>query len=404
MSTYENEAELENQYVMPTFARTPICLVSGQGMHVQDDKGNDYLDFIGGIGVCSLGHNHPKVVKAIADQAQKLVHVSNYYYIEHRGEVAKLVSDALNYGAVEDAENWKSFFANSGAEANECAMKLARLYAKRKGNGGNLIITLKGSFHGRTMETLAATAQDWLQEAFQPLPGGFLAVPRNDVAALEASFAAHGSEIAGVMFECIQGESGVHPCTPEFLQVARKLADQYGALLIDDEVQDGVYRTGKPFAFQSFGIVPDIVSIAKGIADGFPMGMCAAPAHIANVFRPGDHGSTFGGSNLACAAAHATLHALQDENILENVQKVGAYLQEALKPLPRVTEVRGMGLMVACDLEEGIDAHDVVAEAVGAGLLLNATGPHTLRFLPPLVCTEGDIDVLAEKLSPLLAS
>lgn len=399
----KEQKRLEDEYVMHTIGRKPVCLVSGSGMYVQDDEGCDYLDFIGGIGVCSLGHCHPAVADAIAAQAKTLIHVSNYYYIEKRGEVAKVVSDLLN-GEVPENERtpWQSFFANSGAEANECAMKLARLYAKEYGNKGTIIVTLDGSFHGRTMETLAATAQPAKQEAFQPLPGGFLHTPINDIDALEQLFAKNADCIAAVMVECIQGESGVHPCTVDFLQAAERLAHNAGALLICDEVQSGIYRTGKPFGFQNFSIVPDIVSIAKGIASGFPMGMCAARAQVARAFQPGDHGSTFGGSNLACAAALATLHTLDARDILENVQQTGAYLRERLDALDGVEEVRGYGLMDACDLAEGTEATAVVLAGLEQGLLLNATGPHTLRFLPPLICSKADVDILVEKLQLLL--
>ncbi|WP_283169874.1 aspartate aminotransferase family protein [Curtanaerobium respiraculi] len=441
--TLQQQQELESTYMVPTFARKPVCLVAGQGMHVQDDEGADYLDFIGGIGVCSLGHCHPKVVDAIQRQAAKLMHVSNYYYIEQRGEVAKLLSDALNCrlpaGASRTAEgphgsdrlrpldgrripspdpehpgflrargvsagggcNWQSFFANSGAEANECMIKLARLYAKKRGNGGTTIITLDGSFHGRTMETLAATAQPVKQESFQPLPGGFTHIKPNDMGQLNTCFDRLGDDICAFMFEPIQGESGVHPCTPEYLQAAAYLCERAGALMIADEVQTGMYRTGTPYAFQQLGIVPHIVSSAKGIADGFPMGACSAREEIAEAFAPGDHGSTFGGSNLAMAAAHATLHALKDEGIAENAAEVGAYLRSQLSGLSFVTEVRGLGLMVGADLEEGIDAHAIVLAGLDEGLLLNATGPHTLRFLPPLICTKADVDVLMKKLAQL---
>ena len=407
-----HEQELENEYVMHTFGRKPVEFVSGEGMTLTDDAGNAYLDFIAGIGACSLGHCHPVVAGAIAEQAETLIHVSNYYYIEHRGEAAKLISDMLNDGVpAPDAKPWKTFFANSGAEANECAIKLARVYARRVAEAAGrdpesaprTIVTLEKSFHGRTLATLAATAQPSKQELFQPLPDGFIATPQNDVCALEALFAAHGEEICAVMLEPIQGESGVHPCTPEFMQAARRLTAERGALLVCDEVQCGIYRTGKPFGFQNFGVVPDIVSIAKGVASGFPCGACAARAEVADAFNPGDHGSTFGGSNLAVAAAEATLREIQKEHLAENAIEVGAYLREKLSALPGITEVRGIGLMLAADLaEDGKSAPDVVLDGLGAGLVLNATGPHTLRFLPPLICTKADVDVLVEKLSGLL--
>lgn len=401
------QQELESAYLMPTFGRKPVELVRGEGMEVFDDEGKPYLDFIGGIGVLSLGHCHPKVTAALKQQADTLMHVSNYYYIEHRGEVAKTVSDLLN-AKVPEAERvpWKSFFANSGAEANECAIKLARLYAKKHADEGatapDLIVTLKGSFHGRTLASLAATAQPAKQEAFQPLPGGFASVPLNDVQALEELFAQQGGRICAVMLEPIQGESGVHPCTPEFLQAARKLTQDSGALLICDEVQCGIFRTGEPFGFQNFGILPDVVTIAKGIGDGFPLGMCAARGEAGDTFQPGDHGSTFGGSCLAVAAAQATLSALQEEGVADNVKAVGAYLREKLATLPHVTEVRGYGLMLAAELDGTVDANAIVLAALEKGLLLNATGPHTLRFLPPLVCGKQDVDALVARLGLLL--
>lgn len=400
----EQTQDLESQYVMHTFARKPVKLVSGSGMKVVDDTGKEYVDFIAGIGVNCLGHCHPKVAGAIAEQAQRLMHVSNYYYIEGRAELARTVSDLLNE-QVPEAERtpWQSFFSNSGAESNECATKLARLWSKRFSHGGQNIVTLDRSFHGRTLATLAETAQPAKQDLFRPLPGGFLHTPINDIPALEQLFAEHPEGICAILVEPIQGESGVHPCTAEFLQAAERIAHENGALLMCDEVQTGIYRCGThPFAFQHFGVTPDVVSIAKGIAGGFPMGMCAARADIARAFEPGDHGTTFGGSCLAVAAASATLQAIKDEGVAENATEVGAYLRERLAALPGVVEVRGLGLMCACDLTEGVSAPDVVMRGLDEGLLLNFTGPHTLRFLPPLVCSKADVDLLTEKLEALL--
>ena len=419
----EEQQELEESYVMHTFGRKPVEFVRGSGMVLEDDKGREYLDFIAGIGVISLGHCHPAVVRALQQQAEKLIHVSNYYYIEGRGEVARRLSDLLNHGAPAGAEPWQSFFANSGAEANECAFKLARLHAKKRAMAAaeaagadedgvraaaaaapRLIVTLDASFHGRTLATLAATAQPAKQEVFQPLPDGFVRTPLNDVEALEALFATQGDAICAVMVECVQGESGVHPCTAEFLAAVRRLTAECGALFMCDEIQCGMYRCGThPFGFQHFGVTPDVVTIAKGIASGFPMGMCAARAQVAASFDPGDHGSTFGGSCLAVAAAEATVRALAAEDAAGNAERTGAYLREKLAALPQVEEVRGLGLMVACDLAEGASAPDVVLAGLDAGLLLNSTGPRTLRFLPPLVCTNEDVDVLAEKLAALLS-
>lgn len=400
----EEQKALESEYVMGTFARKPICLVEGKGMKVVDDQGRELLDFIAGIGVCSLGHCHPAVVQAVADQASKLIHVSNYYYIEKRGQVARMLSDLLNWGLGEGERfTWQSFFSNSGAESNECAMKLARLYARRFGNGGTDIVTLERSFHGRTMETLAATAQPAKQEAFQPVPGGFLHTPINDLTALKALFDDPENKICAVMVEPIQGESGVHPCTAEFLQGVQRLCCEHGALVIADEVQTGIYRTGKPFGFQNFGIVPDIVSMAKGIASGFPTGACAAKKEVACAFEAGDHGTTFGGSNLAVAAAYATLSTLGEPGTLERIDAVGTYLRDRLRAIPGVENVRGFGLMVGCDVPQA-DANKVVLDALADGFLLNATGPHTLRFLPPLICTEAEASALADYLEGVLGA
>ena len=418
------EQQLESAYVMGTYARKPVELVRGRGMQVEDSEGRTYLDFVSGVGAVSLGHCHPALVSAIEEQASTLVHVSNYYYIEHRGEVAHLVSDLLNE-CVDEGERtpWQSFFANSGAEANECAFKLARLHAKKRAMAAaeaagadedgvraaaaaapRLIVTLDASFHGRTLATLAATAQPAKQEAFQPLPDGFVRTPINDIKALESLFASQGDGICAVMVECVQGESGVHPCEPEFLAAVRRLTAERGALFMCDEIQCGMYRCGThPFGFQHFGVTPDVVTIAKGIASGFPMGMCAARAQVAASFDPGDHGSTFGGSCLAVAAAEATVRALAAEDAAGNAERTGAYLREKLTALPQVEEVRGLGLMVACDLAEGVSAPGVVLAGLDEGLLLNFTGPRTLRFLPPLVCSKEDVDVLVQKLAALLS-
>ena len=406
--SYEEQVKLDEQYVMPTFGRKPVEFVRGHGMMLEDSDGKEYLDFLSGIGVVSLGHCHPEVVSAISAQASELIHVSNYFYIEHRGEVAELLSAMLNDNVHGDdaasPEAWKSFFANSGAEANECAIKLARLYAKKHREGDpDIIVTLQNSFHGRTLASLAATAQPAKQEAFQPLPQGFVATPANDIDALRQLFADQGDRICAVMLEPIQGESGVHPCTAEFLQAARELTEERGALLICDEVQCGIYRTGKPFAFQHAGITPDVVTIAKGVASGIPAAACAARAEVADTFAPGDHGSTFGGSNIAMAAAHATLRALSARGFDAHITEVGEYLQARLREIPAVTEVRGEGLMVAADLaDDAPTGPDTVAAALECGLVLNATGPHTLRFLPPLICEKEHVDMMVARLASLL--
>lgn len=393
---FEQEKALDAQYVMQTFVRKPVEFVEGHGMTLVDDDGKEYLDFLSGIGVVSVGHSNPALVKAIKDQTDKLLHVSNYYYVEHRGNVAKTVCELLANGT---DQAWQMFFANSGAEANEGAIKTARRWGKVHANGAGGIITADKSFHGRTYATLAATGQDSKQDPFAPLPGGFAHVPLNDVAALEAAVASDidGTKPVAIMLEPVQGESGVWPCTQEYLEAARKLCDDNNMLLIFDEVQTGFYRCGKPFAWQTYGVEPDIVSMAKGIAGGVPMGAFAAKAEIAEVMEPGMHGTTFGGSPLACAASEAALGIMGDPAFAENVNETGAYLREQLASLPFVTDVRGRGLMCGITLDKPVAAK-VLAAGLKHGLVLNNPGADIMRFLPPLVCTRTDVDVLIEKL------
>lgn len=425
MSLSQQKA-LEDTYLMHTYGRSPVEFVGGEGMELIGDDGRTYRDFLAGIGVCCLGHGG-LVAQVVQEQAAKLMHVSNYFYIEHRGQVAALLSklanddldgaravagaiaagdaDAVAHAAepAEGEQVWKTFFSNSGAEANEGSMKLARLYAHRAGNGGNTIVCLRGGFHGRTLETIAATMQDRLQDSFKPLPGGFVACTPNDVDEFGRIFDELGSEICAVMLEPIQGESGVHPLTREFVQAAYDLVHGVGGVLISDEVQAGLFRTGKPFAVQLFDVHADIMSLAKGIAGGVPAGAFVAKQEIADVFRPGDHGSTFGGSCLAVAAAEAVLSRLVEGDYAVHAAKIGAYMAERLAEVPHVVDVRGAGLMVGCDLDEAAgDAHDVVARALEAGFVINATGDHTLRFLPPLICERTDVDDLVACLAEVL--
>lgn len=407
----KEQQELESAFVMNTFARKPVEFVSGKGVKLVDDQGKEYYDLIGGIGACSLGHCHPVLTQAIQDQAERLIHVSNYYYIEKRGQVSQMISDLLNFGA-DSSEPWKTFYANSGAEANECSIKLARLYARKKhvakgmdpATAPRTVVVLQRSFHGRTLATLAATAQEVKQELFQPLPDGFVSTPINDIPALQTLFSQIGDQICAVMVEVIQGESGVNPCSTSFLEAIRDLTTRYGATMICDEVQCGVFRTGAPFAFQLHGVVPDIVSMAKGIAGGFPCGASAARAEVADAYEPGTHGSTFGGSNLAIASMYATLSTLRDQGFAESVTTVGEYLRQKLQELPQAKEVRGAGLMLAMDLDDSVaaSAPQIAADGLEAGLVLNYTGPRTLRFLPPLVLTKEDVDTAISKLKPLL--
>jgi acetylornithine aminotransferase len=404
------ERDLEDSYVMHTFGRAPVEFVGGRGMTLVDDAGREYLDFLAGIGVCCLGHGSPVLVRAVQEQAERLVHVSNYFYIEHRGEVARRLSElGDSYCDAADARGWKTFFANSGAEANECAMKLARLWERRAGGTRNTIVALRQGFHGRTLETVAATMQDWLQDDFRPLPGGFVAADAEDVDGLAALLDDEDLGVVAVLLEPIQGESGVHPLSADYLRAVRELTANHHALMICDEVQCGVFRAGRPFAFQLAGITPDVFTLAKGIAGGVPMGACVARPEVADTFRPGDHGSTFGGSNLAVAASDAVLGELACGTIdgmsyAEHVGEVGGHLREGLSSIPQVAEVRGAGLMMGADLADGCpDAHEVVSRMLDAGFVINATGPATLRFLPPLICEREHVDMLVGALAKVLA-
>lgn len=386
--------ELDERYIMHTYGRSQRLFERGEGVHLYDDEGREYLDFLAAIAVCPLGHADPAVTEAVAGQAAKLLQTSNYFYNLDRGEVAaelaRLAGEELG---------WKTFFSNSGAEANECAMKVARRWGvETRGAGCQTIVVLQGGFHGRTMETLAATAQGWLQEPFQPLPGGFRSVPRNDVAALEAAM---GPDVCAVMMEPIQGESGVWPLTDEYLQAVRRIADEHGCLVIFDEVQTGLYRCGEPFYFQTVpGVVPDIVTLAKGIANGVPCGATLARGAAAEVLHPGMQGSTFGGGAIAMAAANATLTRMRELELDKRAVQMGAYLREQLTTVPYVTEVRGKGLMLGATLE-GRDAHDVVDALLDAGIVANACGASVLRFLPPLIVEREHVDALVAALKAL---
>ena len=401
----EQQIQLDESYLIQAYKRKPVEFVYGKGIRLYDDEDREYLDFFSGAGAVSVGHSNPHVVEAIQQQAAKLLHVSNYYYVEGRGELAKRISGLLNFDCDSSADTpWRTFFANSGAEANEGAIKLARKYGLTQLDGASTIISAQRSFHGRTLAALAATGQPSKQESFKPLPQGFQHVELNDVGALKAALEKEpGSKsVCAVLLECIQGEGGVYPCTDEYLREARSLTEKQGILLIIDEVQTGFYRTGKyPFAFQHSGIKPDVVTLAKGLGAGVPIGAFAACGIAAEVLQPGDHGSTFGGSPLVIAAANAVLDELEGLKIAAQVTEVGKYLQERLWELPMATEVRGKGLMVALELSNPV-AEPAVFAGLEDGLVLNSIGSQILRFLPPLVCTKDDIDILIEKLKRIL--
>lgn len=395
-SEFEHVRHLDEAYHLSTYARKPVLFTRGQGMRLFDDDGKEYLDFVSGIGVVGLGHSHPAVVEAVRDQMGRLTHVSNLYFVEHRSELAEELS-------VLAGGDMKVFFCNSGAEASEGAIKLARKWASlHKGPEARTVVSALRSFHGRTLAALAATGQPGKQEAFRPLPQGFKHVELNDIDALAAEV---DETACAVMLEPVQGEGGVYPCDPDYLQAVRRLCDERGVLLIFDEVQCGLYRTGPAFAHFSAGVRPDILTVAKALANGLPIGAMLARGEASSAFEPGDHGSTFAGGPVVCAAARATLTAMAAEQVGENAVRVGEYLRAGLEQLAETTgaiaHVRGAGLMVAAELNEPVAAR-VAAEALGSGIVLNNIGTNIIRFLPPLVCSETEVDTLLSQLHPLL--
>lgn len=379
------------KYVMNTYGRLPIVIDRGEGCYVWDLDGKRYLDLVAGIAVNSLGHGHPAVVKAIQEQSEKLLHCSNLYWIENQVKLAKLLVEKSGLG--------KAFFCNSGAEANEAAIKLARKWGKGEKYH---IITLKNSFHGRTLGSLAATAQEKYQKPFMPLPEGFSAVPLGDLDALEQAIR---PETCAVMLEPIQGESGIHVPTQEYMQGVQAICRKHGILLILDEVQTGLGRTGKSFCFQNFGLDPDIVSLAKAIANGVPMGAIVAKTEVADCFQPGDHASTFGGTPIATAAGFAACSILLDDDFLAGVRETGEYFRAQLRELGEkhpgmIKEVRGMGLMIGCELAGSSKA--AAAELLKQGVLINSIGEHVLRLVPPLVISKAEIDEFIPQLEAAL--
>ena len=408
---FDAARKLDDTYVMHTYGRLPVEFTYGSGAELVDVDGKRYLDFLAGIGSVSLGHAHPKVTEALMRQLDRVWQVGNYYYVENRGELARSISELLSTTTDEQGHVtgstgtiWRSFFSNSGAESNEGAIKVARRWGERALGGASGIVTARQSFHGRTLATLSATGQDVFHKSFGPLPTGFASVPLNDAAALEEAVT-NPSEATGpvcaIMLECVQGEGGVWPATFDYLRFVRELCDKRGIVMIVDEVQTGFFRCGAPFSYQLAGIQPDVVSMAKGIADGFPTGAVAARANYADLMVPGDHGATFGGNALAAAAARATVETLVDEGIGEHVIAVGAHLAKRLAALPHVTEVRGHGLMRGAQLDVPI-ATPLVERGLQEGLVLNHIGDSILRFLPPLVVTEAQIDRMADTLATLI--
>ena len=370
--------------VLPTYARFPVTFERGEGVRLWDDAGNEYLDLLAGIAVCNTGHCHPRVVAAIREQAGRLMHVSNLFHTAPMTRLAERLSERSLGGGV--------FFCNSGAEANEAAIKLVR-----KAKPGGDVVVVHGAFHGRTYGALSATPQESKQAPFAPLVPGFRPVHPDGVAE------AVDDATAAVLVEPVQGESGVHPLPAELLREMRAACDRAGALLIFDEVQCGMGRTGTLFAYEGLGVRPDVMTLAKGLGGGFPIGAMVTTPQCADVLSPGDHGTTFGGTPLASAAALAALDVLDDPGLLRAVQERGARLAEGLRELPGVLTVRGRGLMVAADISG--DAPEIARSALlEQRLVINATGPATLRFLPPLIITDDEIDDALSRLAALLTT
>jgi predicted acetylornithine/succinylornithine family transaminase len=372
---------LEDRYLMRTYRRAPVDFVRGEGSLLWDAGGKEYLDFLTGISVCSLGHCHPAVVEAVRVQSGRLMHVSNLFYTEPMARLAERLSESSLGGRV--------FFANSGTEANECAIKVARKHAHLRGIAEPEIVSFEGDFHGRSYGALAATPGLARNEALGPMLPGFRSVPRNDAAALREAV---GERTAAVLIEPIQGEAGVHPTSEEALLAARKACDEAGALLILDEIQTGMGRTGSLWAYQQTPVRPDVLTSAKALGGGVPIGACVTGPAAADVLEPGDHGSTFAGGPVATAAALAVLETIDDPALLRRVRELGAMLRQGLEAIDGVRETRGRGLMVGVGLEPGIDAPALAADLLERGLVVNVPAPETLRLLPSLLVDPSQIE------------
>lgn len=377
--------QLERDYVIPTYARNPVQFVRGQGCRLWDADGNEYLDFLAGISVLNVGHCHPRIVATVREQAGLLTHATNLYYTAPAMQLSAHLSQSSLGGKV--------FLCNSGTEANEAAIKLAR----RARPGGKLIV-LQEAFHGRTYGSLSATPQESKQAPFAPLVPGFEVIPKDPAAVT----AAVDGDTAAVLLEPIQGETGIHPMSPELLHAARAACDDTGAALIFDEIQTGMGRTGTLWAYEQTGVVPDAMTSAKALGGGLPIGALITGPRLADVFQPGDHGSTFAGGPLVSAAALVALELCSDPGLLASVRTLGERLREGLASLPFVRTVRGRGLMIGVDLQDGVSAPELTSRALlEQRLVLNATGPATIRFEPPLVVSEGEIDEALHRLGEL---
>ncbi|HWW66711.1 MAG TPA: acetylornithine/succinylornithine family transaminase [Solirubrobacterales bacterium] len=372
---------LDDRYLMRTYRRAPVEFVRGEGTLLWDSEGKEYLDFMTGISVCSVGHCHPAVVEAVGEQAGRLMHVSNLFYTEPMARLAERLAESSLGGRV--------FFSNSGTEAVECAIKIARKHAHRRGIAEPEIVSFEGDFHGRTYGALSATPKLAENEALGPMLPGFRSVPLNDAAALREAV---GERTAAVLIEPIQGEAGIYPIDDEALLAARQACEETGALLILDEIQTGMGRTGSLWAYQQTSVRPDVLTTAKALGGGLPIGACVTDAAAGEVLEPGDHGSTFAGGAVVAAAALAVLDVIDDPALLREVRELGAALRDGLLGLDGVREVRGRGLMLGVGLEQGLDAAAIGADLLDRGLLVNVPAPVTLRLLPPLTLDSSHVD------------
>lgn len=391
-----SEEALSERYsasLMATYKQFPVEFVRGEGSYLWDAEGREYLDFLTGISVCSLGHCHPAVVEAVRDQVGTLIHVSNLFQGRHTAELAERLSDSSLGGRV--------FFTNSGAEANECAIKLVRKAARERGVADPEIVVFEGGFHGRTMGAVSASPGMRSNDSFAPYVPGFKVVPRDDPEAVDAAV---DESTAAVLCEPIQGEAGVYPLSDEVLAAARAATERVGAALVLDEVQAGMGRTGSLWAFEQTPVRPDVLTTAKALGGGLPIGACIGADAWGQVLRPGDHGSTFAGGPVVARAALAALSVVADRELLSSVRERGDQLQEGLAAIEGVVATRGRGLMVGADLGEGLDAPAAVTRMLGQGLVANATGPSTLRFLPPLTVDRGQVATALERVEAALAS
>ena len=383
-------------HVMNTYARQPVAFVRGQGVWLYDEAGKKYLDALAGIAVNTLGHNHPRLVRALGEQIGRIIHTSNLFQNPLQEAAADRLAEITGLDEV--------FFCNSGLEANEAAIKVARKYGHDRGVAEPAIIVMEKAFHGRSLATLSATASRKVQAGFEPLVPGFARVPFDDFAAIK-KVAESNRNVVAVLVELIQGEGGINICHPEYLHGLREICDANGWLLMLDEVQSGVGRTGKWFAFQHSGVKPDVMTLAKGLASGVPIGACIAAGPAAGVFKPGNHGSTFGGNPLACAAALVTLDIIEQDNLMANAVAMGQFIHDGfaaqLKGVAGVRDIRNMGLMIGVEL--AYPCEELVKSALAAGLLINVTNDNVIRLLPPLVIKREEAAQIVAILSPLIA-